>query len=63
MLNVTLFRPVDANETVVAWKHALSSEDHSSILTLSRQTLPVLENSEELALEGVEKGAYTITAA
>ncbi|MDN6292133.1 MAG: transketolase [Tetragenococcus halophilus] len=63
MPNITLFRPADANESVAAWKHALNSEDHPTILALSRQALPVLENSEELAPEGVEKGAYTISPA
>lgn len=63
MPNLALFRPADANETVAAWKHALTSTDHPTILALSRQPLPVLEGTNELAIEGVEKGAYTISPA
>ena len=63
MPNLTTFRPADANETVAAWKHALQSQDHPTILALSRQPLPVVEGTKELAAEGVEKGAYTISPA
>jgi transketolase len=43
--NLTVIRPADANETVEAWKMAVSRCDGPSALVLSRQKLPVLDPS------------------
>lgn len=59
--NLTTFRPADAHETIAAWKYAMKSKDRPTILALSRQALPVLENSQELAETHVEKGAYVVS--
>src|SRR5699024_12204360 len=60
MPNLNLIRPADVNETYAAWKVAIESEDRPTMLVLSRQNLPVLEGSNELAEEGVRKGGYVI---
>ncbi len=43
--NMTVIRPADANETVVAWKVALAHTSGPTCLVLSRQNLPVLDQS------------------
>ena len=63
MPNVTMLRPADANEVAAAWKIALESKDRPTLLALTRQSLPVLPNTEKLALENVEKGAYVLSPA
>jgi transketolase len=50
-------RPADATETVGAWKVALERENGPVGLALSRQKLPVLE---ETTVEGVGRGAYVL---
>ena len=61
--NVNVLRPADVNETFVSWKIAVESQDRPSMLVLTRQNLPVLENSQALAEAGVRKGAYVISPA
>ncbi|WP_203332701.1 transketolase [Planococcus beigongshangi] len=61
MPNLNVIRPADANETKQAWKLALTAESQPTLLVLSRQDLPVLEGTGELAAAGVEKGAYVIS--
>ncbi|MBH5320167.1 transketolase [Paenibacillus sp. GSMTC-2017] len=59
--NLTLFRPADANETAAAWGHALAAKEGPFVLALSRQNLPVLPNTKELASEGVSNGGYVLS--
>ncbi|MGX6961332.1 transketolase [Vagococcus xieshaowenii] len=61
--NLNTIRPADGNETRAAWKIAISSTERPTVLALTRQNLPVLPNSAELADEGVAKGAYVISPA
>ncbi len=63
MPNLSVVRPADANETKAAWKLAVTAKNHPTLLVLSRQDLPVLEQSAELADSGVEKGAYVVSPA
>lgn len=63
MPNLNVIRPADVNETMVAWKLAVESQETPSLLALSRQNLPVLANSQSLVEEGVRKGAYIISPA
>lgn len=63
MPNLTTFRPADANETLAAWKYAMTSETRPTIMALSRQPLPVLEHTGALAEENVAKGAYVVSPA
>lgn len=63
MPNLSVIRPADGNESSAAWELALSSESTPTMLVLSRQDLPVLENTAALAREGVAKGAYVVSPA
>lgn len=63
MPNVNVLRPADANEVAAAWKVALTSTDRPSLLVLTRQNIPVLPTTKELAMENVPKGAYVISPA
>lgn len=53
--NVHVIRPADGNETVAAWKIAMTSTETPTILVLSRQNLPVLEGTLEHASDSVQK--------
>mgnify|MGYP002183555333 FL=1 len=59
--NVHVIRPADGNETVAAWKIAMTSTETPTILVLSRQNLPVLEVTLEHASDSVQKGAYVLS--
>jgi len=63
MPNLSVIRPADGNELVASWKLAVSSTKRPTVLVLSRQNLPVLEGTKELANEAVAKGAYVISQA
>jgi len=54
--NCNVYRPCDAKELVGSWNCILSSNSPSA-LVLSKQGLPVYENS---SLENVSKGAYVL---
>ena len=56
---LTVIRPADANETAAAWKVALELR-RPVALALTRQKLPVLEETQEKAAEGVARGAYIL---
>lgn len=55
--NTYVFRPADATETQAAWYLAQNVNDKPTSIVLTRQNLPVLENS---SFEKVAKGAYVI---
>ena len=59
--NLSIIRPADGNEVTAAWRIALKAQDHPTMLVLSRQNLPVLPGTSELAKEHVEKGAYVLS--
>ncbi|WP_172369643.1 transketolase [Sporosarcina jiandibaonis] len=63
MPGLSIIRPADANETAAAWNMAVSSRKNPTVLVLSRQNLPVLSKTAELALDGVSKGAYVVSPA
>ena len=56
--NVRVIRPADERETYSAWKLALKSTKTPTALILSRQNLPLLENSSD---EGASRGAYIVS--
>ncbi len=60
MPNLTLIRPADANETVVAWKVAIESRDRPVLLVLTRQELPTLDRRRYASAEGLRRGAYVV---
>ncbi len=55
MPHLSLIRPADGNEVQAAWRLALESTDQPTALVLTRQNLPTLANTAELAYEGVKK--------
>lgn len=61
MPNLSVIRPADANEVVAAWKLAMETQDHPTILVLTRQNLPVLAGTAEKASTGVAKGGYVVS--
>ncbi|MDE2271318.1 MAG: transketolase [Xanthomonadaceae bacterium] len=58
--NMTVIRPGDANETAVAWKLAIETNDRPTVLVLSRQNVPTLDRGKFASAEGVRKGAYVL---
>jgi len=57
--NMSLWRPCDAVESLVAWKVAAEATDQPSSLVFSRQNLPhQARDSEQLA--NIEKGGYVL---
>ncbi len=60
--NIIVIRPADANETVEAWRIAMTQSKTPVLLILCRQKLPVIDQSTYgSAREGVEKGAYILS--
>lgn len=57
---LTVIRPSDANETASAWGYALSQTTGPVALILSRQNLPVFEETAA-NIENLSKGAYVLT--
>jgi transketolase len=60
MPNLSLIRPADGNETARALEIAVNADGPVG-LVLTRQNLPILENTAELASEGVRRGAYVLS--
>ncbi|MFT6407768.1 MAG: transketolase [Arenicella sp.] len=57
--NMSLWRPCDAVESLVAWKVAIEAQDKPSSLVFSRQNLPhQVRDSTQLA--NIEKGGYVL---
>ncbi|OLF19503.1 transketolase [Actinophytocola xanthii] len=60
---LVVLRPGDANETAAAWRAILEQSNAPVGLALTRQNLPVLEGTKELATEGVKRGGYVLADA
>ena len=56
---VKVIRPADTAETAVAWAYALEHKDGPTILALSRQNLPAVNDGPAKA-KGLLKGAYIV---
>jgi transketolase len=52
-------RPADANETALAWRYAIASRDHPTLLALSRQGVPTW-NPAGIPRDAIERGAYVL---
>ncbi|QJW91528.1 transketolase [Spirosoma taeanense] len=61
--NIVVIRPADANETVEAWRVAMTQPKTPVVLILSRQKLPVLDQTKYGSARGVERGAYILSEA
>jgi transketolase len=58
--NLNVMRPADAIETAEAWRVAISNPHQPTALALTRQNLPILQETAERAREGVQRGAYVL---
>ncbi|HVX22021.1 MAG TPA: transketolase [Acidimicrobiales bacterium] len=59
MPGLQVIRPADANETAQAWRMAVDG-DEPAALVLSRQNLPVLEETAARAADGLPRGGYVL---
>ncbi|MGQ9861970.1 MAG: transketolase [Thiobacillaceae bacterium] len=60
MPNMSVWRPCDTVETMVAWTKAVERRDGPTSLILSRQNLPFMKRSEaQIGL--IEKGGYVLS--
>ncbi|MHB8351782.1 MAG: transketolase [Thermoplasmata archaeon] len=59
---LTVIRPADANETVVAWRAAVQATGPVALI-LSRQKLPVLEPGQFSQSSGPARGGYVVREA
>jgi len=60
MPGMILLRPADANETAYAWKFALEHRTGPTMIALTRQKLPVFDQSKYGSAENVFRGAYVL---
>ncbi len=60
--DLLVIRPADANETAQAWKYALTHTDGPVALMLTRQNLPVIDQTKYGSATQLEKGAYVLKA-
>ncbi|MFO7910780.1 MAG: transketolase C-terminal domain-containing protein, partial [Desulfotignum sp.] len=58
--NLLVIRPADANETMEAWKIAVTSPSRPTALLFSRQSLPVLDRDRYAPASGLKNGAYVL---
>jgi transketolase len=63
MPNLWFVRPGDANEAIEAWRLAVSRRGGPVALALTRQKLPTLAGTPELARDGVARGGYVLRKA
>ncbi|MEM1438977.1 MAG: transketolase [Pseudomonadota bacterium] len=59
MPNLTLWRPADTVETLVAWVDAIERRDGPSALVLTRQGLPFMERTPE-QVAAIRRGGYVL---
>ncbi len=60
---LTVIRPADANETAYAWKYAIEHRTGPTVMALTRQKLPVIDQAKYGSAENVSKGAYVLIGA
>ncbi len=63
MPNLTFVRPGDPNESSAAWALAIENRAGPTAMAFTRQQLPVLPGTAELARSGVRAGAYVLAEA
>ena len=63
MPNLWFVRPGDPNEAIEAWRLAVSRRGGPVGLALTRQKLPTLQGTGELARDGVARGGYVLRKA
>jgi transketolase len=55
-----VLRPADANETAQAWKFVFGYRAGPTVIALTRQKLPVLNQQTLAPADGLVRGAYTL---
>jgi len=58
--NMMVIRPADANETAWAWIAALENTRGPTLILLTRQNVPVLDQAKYPSAENLKKGAYVL---
>lgn len=58
--NLHVFRPGDANEVAMAWRHALERCAGPTAIVLSRQNVPTLDRAHCAPAEGALRGGYIL---
>jgi transketolase len=59
MPGLSVIRPAGANETALAWHHAIATTDRPSALVFSRQGVPTW-NPAAIPGDAIERGAYVL---
>lgn len=57
---LNVIRPADANETVEAWRMAMTHSGGPSALIFSRQALPTIDRTRYAPASGLARGAYVL---
>lgn len=58
--NILVLRPADANETVQAWKTAITYTKGPVLLALTRQKIPLIDRAKYSSVENFAYGAYVL---
>ncbi|MHB1687632.1 MAG: transketolase [Ignavibacteriaceae bacterium] len=58
---VIVIRPADANESAYAWRAAIEHKGSPVAILLTRQGLPVIDQTKYPSAEGLLKGAYILS--
>lgn len=58
--DLVVIRPGDANEVVEAWKIAIERQNGPTLMTFTRQKVPILDRTIYNSAEGLRKGAYIL---
>jgi transketolase len=61
--NLTFIRAGDANEASAGWALAVENRSGPTAMTFTRQKLPILPGTAELARDGVRAGGYVLAEA
>lgn len=58
--NLVVIRPNDANEVAQAWKEAIKRRNAPTLISLTRQRVPILDRSVYASANNLAKGAYVL---
>ena len=59
MPGIAVVRPAGANETALAWRHAIATTNRPTVLVFSRQGVPTW-NPAGIPVDAIERGAYIL---
>ncbi|MHA2603170.1 MAG: transketolase [Candidatus Thorarchaeota archaeon SMTZ1-83] len=59
--DLVVLRPCDANEVVEAWKIAINRSGGPTLISLTRQKIPILDRNIYSPASGLGRGAYVLT--